>query len=118
MIPIHGPGGYCAFLTMAGAPTAMSPSLQAWLYALAFITQERARAIRGGGADRAPSEVLTRRELECLREVGAGKSDPEIGATLGISRTTVKYYLERARLKLGARTRTQAYAQLVLWGED
>jgi DNA-binding CsgD family transcriptional regulator len=62
--------------------------------------------------------MLTARELECLREVGAGKSDREIGTTLGISRTTVKYYLERARLKLGARTRAQAYARLVLWGDD
>lgn len=117
-VPIHGPGGHCAFVTMACAQADLTPVLRGWLHALAFLTFERARVLHGVGSEQPPRRILTSREFECLREVGAGKSDREIGATLGIGQTTVKYYLERARLKLGVRTRAQAYARLVLWGED
>ena len=59
---------------------------------------------------------MTAREIECLRWVAAGKTDPEIGEILSISATTVKFHVDGARAKLGARTRAQAVARLVLYG--
>ncbi|MDI4235697.1 LuxR family transcriptional regulator [Bradyrhizobium sp. Arg237L] len=116
-IPIHGPGGQLAFVTMTGGERTATPVQRAHLRCLAILTHERARKLCGFEREQGPRDLLTPRELECLRKVGAGKSDRAIGEDLGIARTTVKYYLDRARQKLGARTRAQAFAQLALWGE-
>jgi len=61
-------------------------------------------------------DVLTPRELECMRWVANGKTDWEIGKILSISQSTVRFHLDRARLKLNAKTRAQAAARLVLGG--
>ncbi|MBS0251975.1 MAG: LuxR family transcriptional regulator [Proteobacteria bacterium] len=117
-IPIHGPRGQLAFVTMAGSSQLLTPIVRARLQFFALLTHARARAILQVDPERGPRDLLTPRELECLRKVGAGKSDRAIGEELGIARTTVKYYLEHARQKLGVRTRAQALAQLVLWGDE
>jgi LuxR family quorum sensing-dependent transcriptional regulator len=61
----------------------------------------------------APCTVLKRvklspRQRECLQWVRAGKSDWEIGEILSISEHTVKDHIEKAREKLGVKTRNQA----------
>lgn len=116
-IPIHGPGGRLAFVTMTGAREQATPVERVRLQCLAIVTHERIRTLSGRDPERGPRDLLTPRELECLREVGTGKSDRAIGEALGIARTTVKYHLEHARQKLSVRTRAQAFAQLALWGE-
>jgi LuxR family quorum sensing-dependent transcriptional regulator len=63
-----------------------------------------------------PHETLTHRELECIRWVVAGKTDVEIANLLGVSQTTVRTHIDQARRKLGARSRAQAVARLVLSG--
>ncbi len=54
---------------------------------------------------------LTRREYEVLRFVAAGHTNPEIGEELGLTRNTVKTYLQSAMSKLGARNRVEAIAK-------
>jgi DNA-binding NarL/FixJ family response regulator len=54
---------------------------------------------------------LTRREYEILRRVAMGETNPEIGEALGLTRNTVKTYLQRALEKLGARNRVEALAR-------
>jgi len=56
---------------------------------------------------------LTPRELECLRWSAAGKSSWETGMILSISRSTVDYHVDQARVKLDSVTRTQAVAKAV-----
>jgi DNA-binding CsgD family transcriptional regulator len=51
---------------------------------------------------------LSSRECECLKWIAAGKTDWEVGTILGLSDKTVNVYVERAKHKLGAQTRTQA----------
>jgi DNA-binding CsgD family transcriptional regulator len=60
--------------------------------------------------------LLTPREADCIRWVLKGKSDTEIGLILEISRTTVKFHIERVKKKLDVKTRTQAVATLVSLG--
>ncbi|RKN51944.1 DNA-binding response regulator, partial [Streptomyces klenkii] len=45
---------------------------------------------------------LTRREYEVLRWVALGRTNPEIAEELGLTRNTVKAYLQNAMAKLGA----------------
>ena len=55
-----------------------------------------------------PREVLTERELEVLRELGAGHGNHDIGRRLGISETTVKTHVSRVLSKLEVSSRLQA----------
>ncbi len=51
---------------------------------------------------------LTPRECEILHWVGAGKSDAQIAAILGLSARTVQKHLENSYVKLGVENRTAA----------
>jgi len=115
-VPIHGPGGYFAIVTMAGKHQPMPPRLRLTLQVMALQTHERCRALTGLALVSDAQAALTPRELECLRWVAAGKTDWEIGKIMVLSRTTVKTHVDQARRKLGARTRSQAVARLVLSG--
>ena len=54
---------------------------------------------------------LTRREYDILRRVAMGETNPEIAAALGLTRNTVKTYLQRTLEKLGARNRVEALSR-------
>ena len=57
-------------------------------------------------------EALSPREVDVLRLITNGMSNPEIGATLYLGINTVKTYIRTGYRKIGVTTRTQA----VLWG--
>jgi DNA-binding CsgD family transcriptional regulator len=115
-VPIHGPGGYFAAVVMAGKQRPVPPSLMNRLHLLAFLTHERCRTLSKLPMVEDPKAALSSRELECMRWVGAGKTDWEIGKIMSLAPTTVKSHVDQARKKLGARTRPQAVARLVFGG--
>ncbi|HEV2571790.1 MAG TPA: LuxR family transcriptional regulator [Beijerinckiaceae bacterium] len=115
-VPIHGPGGYFGLVAMAGKEQPMPLSLRMTLHQIAFLTHERCRALIGLAPVADPQAVPTHRELECIRWVAAGKTDLEIAAIMNLSQTTVKTHVDQVRRKLGAKTRSQAVARLVLSG--
>ena len=115
-VPIHGPGGYLGLVAMAGKEQSMPPALRSELHQLSFLTHERCRALKGLEPVADPQTALTHRELECIRWVAAGQTDTEIAILLNVSQTTVRTHIDQARRKLGARTRSQAVARLVLSG--
>jgi DNA-binding CsgD family transcriptional regulator len=53
-------------------------------------------------------EVLTKREVECIRWAAFGKTDNEISIILDRSHATVRYRIKRVCDKLGAANRAQA----------
>lgn len=59
---------------------------------------------------------LSRRELQCLKLVAAGKNGKEMSEILGISQHTVDKHLLNARLKLKSVNRVQAVAIAVRRG--
>ncbi|RSD29213.1 response regulator [Mesobacillus subterraneus] len=58
--------------------------------------------------ERKPIEDLTKRELEVLKEIAAGKSNKEIAASLFITEKTVKTHVSNVLAKLELADRTQA----------
>jgi DNA-binding response OmpR family regulator len=52
--------------------------------------------------------ALNAREVEVLTWSARGKTSPEIGQILGLTKRTVDFHIDNAREKLGAATRTEA----------
>lgn len=65
---------------------------------------EKAPAVQLG---RISSDAVTERELEVLRELVAGKTDPEIARTMSLAIPTVKHHIQQLREKTGLANRTQ-----------
>ncbi|MBB3661636.1 DNA-binding NarL/FixJ family response regulator [Prauserella sediminis] len=62
----------------------------------------------GQRSDALARSGLTRREYEVLRLAAQGRTNPEIANVTGLTRNTVKTYLQSALHKLGARNRVEA----------
>jgi DNA-binding NarL/FixJ family response regulator len=52
--------------------------------------------------------MLNDREIEALTWVARGKTSAQIADLIGLSKRTIDFHLDNARIKLGATTRTQA----------
>jgi LuxR family quorum sensing-dependent transcriptional regulator len=117
-VPIHGPRGYLAVVSMGSRERDLDlhPETRARLQMIAVMAHERCRILSGGPMSADRDNILSARELECLRWVAAGKTDWEISKILNLSSSTVRFHTDRARIKLDARTRPQAVAQAMLLG--
>jgi len=62
-------------------------------------------------AGRVGAAELTRRELEVLNRMAAGRGNKEIAADLFVSESTVKTHINHIMTKLGCADRTQAVTQ-------
>jgi two-component system response regulator DevR len=65
------------------------------------------RSLTGDPAAEPAAAALTGRELEVVRLVAGGATNPQVARELYISESTVKYHLRTAMRKLGARDRTE-----------
>lgn len=62
----------------------------------------------GGNATPNPLSELAPQERRVLAEVARGRTDKEVGTTLGLSTKTARNYLDRIFTKLNVHTRTEA----------
>jgi DNA-binding CsgD family transcriptional regulator len=72
--------------------------------------------LRGVTSDPTAPYGLTPRELDVLRLVVEGRANPEIAATLSISRRTVDHHVANIMAKLGVDSRTAAATYAVRFG--
>jgi PAS domain S-box-containing protein len=80
-------------------------------YAVAQVRDLSGRApLAGPGAADVRVASLTRREREVLTLLARGSTSAQAASTLGIGEETVQTHIRRARVKLAARTRTEAVA--------
>ena len=91
-----------AVLAAAAGQAVLDPAVQQRLLSAAV----RAPAAPGRAAETA--DELTRREVEVLRLIAAGKSNREIARALFVSEATVKTHVNRIFAKTGSRDRSQA----------
>jgi two-component system, NarL family, nitrate/nitrite response regulator NarL len=139
---IHGihrgaPGARVVLFTAYADHAAVEPALAAGARAVVLKDADRADLVdvvrrvaadqaiptRPGGGT-APGELsqllarrlrecsLTRREYDILRRISMGQTNPEIAEALGLTRNTVKTYVQSALNKLGARNRIEALNRL------
>jgi LuxR family quorum sensing-dependent transcriptional regulator len=107
-VPIHGPEGYEACVSMAGAELDLTAPDKTAVHLMALYAFDRLRGLRGRHPDEKPP--LTQREREVLLWAADGKSATDIGQILKISKRTVDEHSQTAARKLGAANRTQAVA--------
>jgi LuxR family quorum-sensing system transcriptional regulator CciR len=98
------PGGSCSFALRLGRTLRRECVAAAELIGSHAFDAARRLANYAGPITR---PHLSRREIQCLRLVAAGKSDWEISVILGISAETVRQYVKHARHTYGVVTRTQ-----------
>jgi NarL family two-component system response regulator LiaR len=77
------------------------------------LAPEAAQVLIKAATGPAQDEGLTARELEILRLMVHGDSNPDIAEKLFVSRSTVKFHVSNILMKLGAATRTEAVAMAV-----
>jgi DNA-binding CsgD family transcriptional regulator len=115
-VPIHYPGGdFGLCVSIADHPIDDVFERDALQMASLFAHQ-RSRVLGGQSEASWAAALLTPREVDCLRWALKGKSDTGIRKILDISHTTVHFHTERAKKKLGVKTRTQAVAIVVSLG--
>jgi LuxR family quorum sensing-dependent transcriptional regulator len=116
-VPVHGPNSLQGLVTMATFDElALDASTKALLQAMSIAVHERCRTSASFGMSDAAPVALSRRELECLQWVAAGKTDWEIAKLLGIKPVTAHYHVERVKKKFGVSSRVEAVAAAVLSG--
>lgn len=109
-IPANVPGepsGSCSFAVRAGAELPGNRLLCAELIGAHAFRAARRLASLPHSQER---PHLSRREIECLRLLAAGKTDWEIAAILGISVETAHQYVKRARAAYDVVSRAQLVA--------
>lgn len=82
--------------------SALDPSLAA------AHRREHDRVVRHGPEGRGQSQTLSRREIDLLRSLVAGKSNRQIARDFGLAESTIKNNLSALFQKIGVRDRTQA----------
>jgi DNA-binding CsgD family transcriptional regulator len=117
VVPSHGPVGYRAAVAMLSKkPVDLTPKVRGALRLAGLTLLDRCRTDQHLGRPLPQEPTLSPREIACLREVVSGFSDKDIARKLGLTPHTVHDHIERARTKLGSKTRAQAAAMLVLLG--
>ena len=108
-VPTHGPSGYLGVTSLAFAGLdELAPEERAGIAMAALVLHLRMQSLSPRPAPaRTP---LSPRERDCLAFVAEGRTDWEIGESLGLAETTVLTHVQNARRKLGARTRAHAVA--------
>lgn len=100
-----------------GDPAGSTPALRTAGQILRIGGAEGAPKLVGhAGADTAlieatGTEALSEREIEILQLAGSSMLNSEIGASLGLAESTVKWYWQRIFLKMGVHRRSQALVQ-------
>jgi len=116
-VPIHGPGSMQGLVTLAARrELELTETECAIVETLARRVWEQCRTSEGFGLFEPVQASFSPREIECLQWAAAGKSDTDIAAIIGISAATVHYHIERAKTRLGVKTRVEAVAVGVLCG--
>ena len=120
-LPIHGPGGEVGLLSLASDAAPGEKFTREITRSMGELTLIRDYAFAaslsfahpGGGE---PVPRLTRRELEVLNWVMAGKSSWEISMITRCSEATVNFHLANVRQKFNVNTRQQAVVKAISLG--
>jgi DNA-binding NarL/FixJ family response regulator len=96
--------GAVAYLIKSASIQSLRERIQAIVGARSISDQQGSR--RGGTLQ----DIFTRKQLQVLEELPAGRSNREIAARLSISEETVRSHMKEILARLGVRNRTEGVA--------
>lgn len=106
----YGARGVIASLHLGFGERDIDPAAARATQMAGLMLTERLMEFSGGLEDDLPG--LSDRERDCLAFMAEGVRDKEIADVIGITEATVRFHIDNARRKLGARNRAQAVARL------
>lgn len=106
----YGPRGVITSLHLGFGERDIDPDMARAAQMAGLMLTERLTEFSGGLDDDLPG--LSDRERDCLAFMADGRRDKDIAGLLGITETTVRFHIDNARRKLGAKNRAQAVARL------
>lgn len=118
VFPIAGRLGEAAIFIVSGDDSSlclngMGYQMRQDFQSLACHVHQKLSEIRGAG----PGYVhLSRREIECLRDMAKGYTMKEVAGMHALTERTVRYYLDSARFKLKATNISHAIAKAMDFG--
>ncbi len=112
-VPSHGPG-YLGVISLAWPRFEHSEDIRRAIVLACHYVHERMRELTPQPFD---AIALSPRERDCLAFAAEGKSDWDISQIIGIAESTVHAHVEKAKKRLGVKTRMQAVAKLARAGE-
>ena len=116
VVPVSRGGSRFGLVSVAGVAARLTKPEKSALCLMCEYLLSRIRALGAPQDFMVRPLGLTRRELECIALVAAGKSDARIAAALGITRSTAHEYVESARRRLKSATRAQMIARACFLG--
>jgi LuxR family quorum sensing-dependent transcriptional regulator len=116
VVPVSRGGSRFGLVSVAGVAARLTKPEKSALCLMCEYLLSRIRALGAPQDFMVRPLGLTRRELECIALVAAGKSDARIAAALGITRSTAHEYVESARRRLKSATRAQMVARACFLG--
>lgn len=106
----YGDRDVIASLHLGFGEREMEPGLARAIQIAGLMLTERLTDFAAGPASRLLK--LSARERDCLAFVADGRKDRDIADLLEVTETTVRFHVDNARRKLGARNRVEAVAKL------
>jgi DNA-binding CsgD family transcriptional regulator len=115
-VPSHCSNGAMGMISFMG-PLRIDHVAQAYMQQLAIYYRAAMKRLNTIDEPEPAESQLTPRQLECIQWIAEGKSDWEIGVILGLSESTINRHVERAKERLGVRTRMQVVVKALRSGQ-
>jgi LuxR family quorum sensing-dependent transcriptional regulator len=102
--PVRTADGDLGLVSVCGDRRSLSPEEKLYLQTVSVAALQRANSLMVASREVSGSALSTR-EKECVMLLGQGLTDREISQVLNVSAATIRFHLDNARRKTGARSR-------------
>jgi DNA-binding CsgD family transcriptional regulator len=102
--PVRTTDGDLGLVSVGGDRVPFRPEEKLFLQIISIAALQRANSLMAPPRD-VSGGMLSVREKECVMLLGQGLTDRDIGQVLKVASATVRFHLDNARRKMGARSR-------------
>jgi DNA-binding CsgD family transcriptional regulator len=116
VVPMTRRRSMIGLVSLVGHQRDPAPETCAWLALISVCFYGHARILAARDGCVPVPAALTPREVECVRLVARGMSDRQISLSIGVAPSTAHEFVEKAKHRLGAKSRAELAAIAVSLG--